>query len=138
MFGAGVDREADGRVGLASWVAPGSRAGLRRPWPQRQARMSRVGTAAIMAMAAAAPAAVTTARVNSRRRARLRISSKVPGGGGNGRTWAFSQASRSSCGSVTGFSSALRSRARAWNRSALMVPSGRPSIAATSRSGKPA
>jgi hypothetical protein len=33
---------------------------------------------------------------------------------------------------------AARSRARAWNRSALMVPSGRPSSVATSRTGKPA
>ena len=98
------------------------------------------GAAAAAAITIAAPAADIVARRTFRRCARCLTRSKVPGGGASGSTSAFSQPSILSCwvSSSLGSPSAAFSLARAWCRSALTVPSGRPSIAATSRTANPA
>src|ERR1700685_2190343 len=97
-----ADGVGDGRCcpdGLAEDVFPAAAPLEAGPGPTFSWVITSRGTTAMTAMPAPAPAAAAAARVTLRRRARFLISSKVPGGGGSGCTWACIQASRSSRGS---------------------------------------
>ena len=95
------------------------------------------GTVTAAATITAAEVAVIASLRILRRRARRLISSKVPGGGGSGLMRSLSQSSSRRGGQPSRSPSAVFSLARAANRSALMVPSGRRSSVATSRIAKP-
>jgi hypothetical protein len=131
--------EADGRTEPAVFcctgvVEPDTAAGA----PPTCLDCTSCGTTIAAATTTAAAPAAMAACPSLRRRARFLIWSKVPGRGSKGVTRSSSQVSMSSRGSSMGFPSTARSLARAWCKSALTVPSGRPSISATSLTGNPA